>query len=138
MKKIILGLILFTGVANAKPIEVEQLTTEIRSYECGELCSFRHSFLSEDQPIKYTLLQDTKVRVLDYIIMENRFFFDGNDKVKFAGLEYRLGIEIPIKTTSSIEVGKWHHSSHAIDKEVRGGEFPLQDGIYVRFNWIKK
>lgn len=138
MRTLILGIVLLSGLANAKTFEVEKLSTEVRSFECGTYCEYRHAFLPADYEIRYSLIQDARVKIFDYIILDQRFFLDGAHKVRYAGLEYRLGFEIPIKKDSSIEFGKWHHSSHALDKVVRDGEFPLQDGLYLKFNWIKK
>lgn len=138
MRKIILMLGLLSGMAQANPIEVQELSTEYRNTNCGESCNFRHAFIEPERELKYSILQDTKITVYDYILLENRFFFDGSDKVEYAGLEYRVGLQFPVKKDYSVSVGKWHHSSHVMDREVRGGEFPLVDAIYVKINWIQK
>ena len=134
MFKFILVLLFWSTIAQSE-VKIKELSTEYRNSTC-DFCIHRHSFLDKDIRPKYSIIHNTEVSIYDYLLFKNRFFFDGVEKVEYAGLEYHLGLDIPIGKTSSFEIGKFHHSSHALDKTIREGSFPLQDSIYIKINWI--
>lgn len=128
--------LLFSSMATARDVKINELSTEYRNTNCGEYCAFRHPFLDPEQKLNYSIIQNMSVSFYDYILFENSFFFDGYAKVLYAGLEYKLGFELPLGRSSTVSFGKWHHSSHAIDKTVRDAQFPLTDALFLKINWI--
>lgn len=134
---LVLGL-LFSYIGYSDVIDIREVSTEVRYTGCDNHCNMRHSFLDPDKDINYSVLHTTELTVYEYLLFENKFFFDGASQVDFAGLEYRVGMEFPANKPYSIDFGKWHHSSHAVDKTVRDGRYPLTDALYLRINWRKK
>ena len=118
-------------------IQVKELSTEYRNMNCGETCGMRHAYLPSEESIKYSVLHTTDLRISKYFLLQNKFFFDGSAGVEYVGLEYRVGLEIPVAQSSSISFGKWHHSSHAVDRQVRDGRFPVTDALFIKFNWLQ-
>ncbi len=125
---IILFLSWIADASEFKLLELHEIALDYRNFSA--LNDKARNFITYPDPVKEGLNLDTKVDVLKYgycdFIIES---LTTGAQYRGIGLELRLGIRVH----SAIEVGLYHHSQHAIDKQLESlPKYPSEDAIQVK------